>query len=642
MSAAVGLRKRCRSRVSGSVLAYSTRAHRLGTQKFDSPGHVVGPAPMAALEPAYPEGVTAGAQLEKDIKTLLEARIPLQQLRELGKQKLTGRAHLLWQNHVAALESKLSVYSKELVGDLSLYQLADNEITNFPSWSMAVRELFRAAKASQEKEERYRRDSVNFTLNPASSRLAAGAFTTASAQANVAETLDRFHAGLSFDHQGFPLLGSDWEVASANRKGEFHWSDQPVVMIAVRNLRTALQPPTAAGAIKSSLFSVLDGAPTAVLLERLLLIDFTRRKLILSERVARGDAGTDFDPAIRHAEAWRALSTRITSLFDAPMSALQKSAAAASSASTAPLAPTPPRPAQSSSPLSPPSELISSLLQEGDRLKKPIVEMADRILNSLKEEIRVVDQLALKADTGGGIPASLPMQVPDIEALLATIRNNTISQVRLSSSTVTDRVGAGIGITPVASRSLRPSTVVSGLAAVLSASAQGQLDDIKIQLVQLLEVLATNVARATEAFERRTLRDNEAGITSGTLETETDLESLGLPTWRQRVYTIPPNLLLSLKQVNWPRSQHELYESDRALLRKFSSTRDVIIAVGADNSWTDHVQQLRRALGPDIADLSQMAAINEAAAAAAAALSSRPSPASATASSTAAAAGSSS
>jgi hypothetical protein len=620
--------------------AYSTRAHRLSTEKFDAPGAVVGVAPMAALEPAYDTAMNPAALLDQDIKTLLEARIPIQQLRELGKTKLSGRALMQWQHHVTALENKMNTYAKELFMDLSMYQLEDSQVRNFLSWPMATREMFRLARQVHEKEERYRREAAGLSLDgkqSSSSNSSNSGSGPSVLNSSVKDALDNFGSGFSFDELGFPLLGLEWEAALANRKGEFHWSDQPVVVLAVKNLRTALQPPTsAAGSKKNSLLTVLDSTPTAVLLERLCLIDFHRRKLILSERVERGDSGADYDPTVRHAEAWQNFSARLSALFDAPRPAETAAPSAGSPTDAAP------KQTPSTPNLNAPSALVASILAEGDRLKKPIVESIERLLETVREEIRVVEQLAVNADTGAHVPASLPMTIADIESLVHRIRTHTISQSRLTATSISDRAVMG-GMTAAAGRSIaRPSAVTVGVPATLAPEAQRQLDDLKTQMVQLLEVLAAKVGTTSESIERRSVRDAEAGIVTGAKNpTVSDsVENVGLPPWRQKVYTIPPNFLLSLKQVQWPRSQHDAYEYDRAPIRRFG--RDGMIAVGVNNSWTDHIQQLRKSLGPDIADISQMAAITEAAASAAASISGSSSrPAAAAASATASAAGSS-
>jgi hypothetical protein len=55
------------------------------------------------------------AMIQEDTRTVLESRIPLRTLRELGG-KLDGRAKDMWEKHMAALERKIALYSAVRTG----------------------------------------------------------------------------------------------------------------------------------------------------------------------------------------------------------------------------------------------------------------------------------------------------------------------------------------------------------------------------------------------------------------------------------------------------------------------------------------------------------------------------------------------
>jgi hypothetical protein len=83
---------------------YSVRERTIERKVFDAPVH-----PVLDVQSTYPPADEVNL-LQEDTRTLLESKIPLRTLRELGG-KLEGRAKEVWDKHVAALERKISLYS---------------------------------------------------------------------------------------------------------------------------------------------------------------------------------------------------------------------------------------------------------------------------------------------------------------------------------------------------------------------------------------------------------------------------------------------------------------------------------------------------------------------------------------------------
>lgn len=120
---------------------------------FDAPTPIMPP-----LKPprAYPDPKKEHEQIVQDVQTILKSQLPLNTLRALGEQQLSGAALRIWNRRVSDLELDVHKSALEAARDFKRPILPDlEEVHDFPDWITAFETLLNAAVAFQTEEKNY-------------------------------------------------------------------------------------------------------------------------------------------------------------------------------------------------------------------------------------------------------------------------------------------------------------------------------------------------------------------------------------------------------------------------------------------------------------------------------------------------------